>query len=103
MTFSFYKLFCLYMMTIRKTNLAWKASQDTPVRQIVFQIKPVPPLRLDLTVWALRRRPHNLVDRWDGLRPQGPRVFAHLANVIAWPQLSRLADEGTSPDDPGAA
>ena len=24
------------------------------------------PFRLDLTVWALRRRPHNAVDRWDG-------------------------------------
>ncbi len=82
------------MMTIRKTNLAWKASQATPVRQIVFQIKPVPPFRLDLTVRALRRRPHNLVDRWDGLRPQGPRVFANLATVIARQQLSRLAAEG---------
>ncbi len=36
------------------------------MRKIVFQLKPVPPFRLDLTVWALRRRPHNLVDRWDG-------------------------------------
>lgn len=27
---------------------------------------PVPPFRLDLTVWALRRRPTNVVDRWDG-------------------------------------
>ncbi len=24
------------------------------------------PFRLDLTVWALRRRPHNAVDGWDG-------------------------------------
>ena len=30
-------------MTLRKTNLAWKASQATPVRQMVLQIKPVPP------------------------------------------------------------
>jgi len=36
------------------------------MRKIVFQLKPVPPFRLDLTVWALRRQPHNLVDRWDG-------------------------------------
>ena len=27
---------------------------------------PIPPFRLDLTVWALRRRARNLVDRWDG-------------------------------------
>jgi DNA-3-methyladenine glycosylase II len=26
----------------------------------------LPPYRLDLTVWALRRRPDNAVDRWDG-------------------------------------
>ncbi len=31
-----------------------------------FSLPPVPPFRLDLTVWALRRRPDNAVDRWDG-------------------------------------
>jgi DNA-3-methyladenine glycosylase II len=31
-----------------------------------FLLEPVPPFRLDLTVWTLRRRPHNVVDRWDG-------------------------------------
>lgn len=31
-----------------------------------FGLEPAPPFRLDLTVWALRRRPHNEVDRWDG-------------------------------------
>ena len=34
------------------------------VRQL--QIEVSSPFRLDLTVWALRRRPHNAVDRWDG-------------------------------------
>lgn len=29
-------------------------------------IWPVPPFRLDFTVWALRRRTHNAIDRWDG-------------------------------------
>ena len=29
-------------------------------------IRPVPPFRLDFTVWALRRRPRNAIDRWDG-------------------------------------
>jgi DNA-3-methyladenine glycosylase II len=28
-------------------------------------IEPSAPFRLDLTVWALRRRSHNAVDRWD--------------------------------------
>lgn len=33
---------------------------------IRFSLEPIPPFRLDLTVWALRRRPDNAVDRWDG-------------------------------------
>jgi DNA-3-methyladenine glycosylase II len=31
-----------------------------------FEIEVASPFRLDLTVWALRRRPHNAIDRWDG-------------------------------------
>ena len=31
-----------------------------------FVLWPAPPFRLDLTVWALRRRRHNRVDVWDG-------------------------------------
>jgi DNA-3-methyladenine glycosylase II len=31
-----------------------------------FALEPLPPFRLDLTVWTLRRRPDNQVDRWDG-------------------------------------
>ncbi len=31
-----------------------------------FHLRPVPPFRLDLTAWALRRRARNIVDRWDG-------------------------------------
>jgi DNA-3-methyladenine glycosylase II len=34
--------------------------------RISFLLRPVPPFRLDFTVWALRRRPNNIVDRWDG-------------------------------------
>lgn len=30
-------------------------------------LQPIPPFRLDLTVWALRRRPRNRIDRWDGV------------------------------------
>lgn len=32
----------------------------------VFTMKPLPPFRLDLTVWVLRRLPINGMDRWDG-------------------------------------
>lgn len=38
----------------------------TALQQLTFQVKPVPPFRLDLTVQALRRRTINIVDRWDG-------------------------------------
>lgn len=31
-----------------------------------FYLTPVPPFRLDFTVWTLRRRAENIVDRWDG-------------------------------------
>ena len=31
-----------------------------------FSLDPLPPFRLDLTAWALRRRPINAIDSWDG-------------------------------------
>ena len=31
-----------------------------------FSINPLPPFRLDLTAWTLRRRASNTIDRWDG-------------------------------------
>jgi len=31
-----------------------------------FFVTPHAPFRLDLTVWALRRRAHNQIDQWDG-------------------------------------
>jgi DNA-3-methyladenine glycosylase II len=34
--------------------------------QSEFMLTPVPPFRLDLTAWTLRRRPDNAIDRWDG-------------------------------------
>lgn len=34
--------------------------------QETFWITPLPPFRLDLTVWALRRRASNRIDQWDG-------------------------------------
>lgn len=33
---------------------------------VTLALKPVSPFRLDFTAWALRRRPENIVDRWDG-------------------------------------
>jgi DNA-3-methyladenine glycosylase II len=36
------------------------------VRRLIFSVEPTPPFRLDLTAWAIRRRPGNQVDYWDG-------------------------------------
>ncbi len=38
-----------------------------PVRGLL-ELHPRPPFRLDLTVWALRRREQNQIDTWDGGR-----------------------------------
>jgi DNA-3-methyladenine glycosylase II len=38
-----------------------------PVRRLL-ELHPRPPFRLDLTVWALRRREQNQIDTWDGRR-----------------------------------
>ena len=36
------------------------------MRRIIFSLEPTPPFRLDLTAWAIRRRPGNQMDIWDG-------------------------------------
>lgn len=37
-----------------------------PLAPTRFEVAALAPFRLDLTAWALRRRPGNSVDRWDG-------------------------------------
>jgi DNA-3-methyladenine glycosylase II len=71
-------------------------------------IRPLPPFRLDFTVWALRRRPRNGIDRWDGstyrrvvtigtrvtelaVRQSGPPT-APRVTVTATPPLRTAAD-----------
>ena len=54
----------------RKRLIARPRSSVARARQnptgFVFTIDVEPPFRLDLTVWALRRRSINETDRWDG-------------------------------------
>ncbi len=60
-----------------------------------FSITPIPPFRLDLTVWALRRRPENAIDRWDGriyrrvlmIGSQAVEVAVHQSGDPDAPQL----------------
>jgi DNA-3-methyladenine glycosylase II len=46
-----------------KTN---KADSYEPFWTKSVVLRPISPFRLDLTVWTLRRRPDNLIDRWNG-------------------------------------
>jgi DNA-3-methyladenine glycosylase II len=58
---------------------------------ITFSLDAVSPFRLDLTVWTLRRRIDNLMDRWDGQTYR--RVLAledHVAVTVAVTQLGAL-------------
>ncbi len=63
--------------------------------QTIFALKPLPPFRLDLTAWTLRRRPANIVDRWDGqtyrrvltLQDQTMEVAVTQVGMINAPRL----------------
>jgi DNA-3-methyladenine glycosylase II len=76
-----------------------------------LQIMPLAPFRLDLTAWALRRRPHNAIDDWeqctyrrvlpiddgsaalsvtqDGT-PEAPRLSARVGAMRIGPSSERL-------------
>jgi DNA-3-methyladenine glycosylase II len=54
-----------------------------------FSIIPTPPFRLDLTVWALRRRPENAVDRWDGKTYRRTLMIDRKAVEVAVHQRGR--------------
>jgi DNA-3-methyladenine glycosylase II len=57
-----------------------------------FVLQPVPPFRLDLTVWTLRRRPDNAVDRWDGRTYRRALVLGSLVVEIAVTQIKPPGD-----------
>ena len=51
----------------KPTNaLGPKLTRSSQNQTFAFWVEAVAPFRLDLTVWALRRRTSNLIDRWDG-------------------------------------
>ncbi len=41
-------------------------AMNSALNRNIFYLEPKAPFRLDLVVWALRRRPENEIDRWDG-------------------------------------
>jgi DNA-3-methyladenine glycosylase II len=60
---------------------------------LVFDIRPAAPFRLDLTVWALRRRPHNMIDRWDG------RAFRRVVTLDGRP-VELMVEQVAPPSRP---
>ena len=57
---------------------------------VTFTLTPLPPFRLDLTVWALRRWPDNIVDRWDG------RTYRRVLVIENQPVEIAVTQEGPS-------
>lgn len=74
-----------------------------------FVLKPLPPFRLDLTAWVLRRRAGNEMDRWDGnmyyktllVSDMGTDVAVRQSGTSETPKLTvRVnADKGHSASD----
>jgi DNA-3-methyladenine glycosylase II len=54
-----------------------------------LETQPVAPFRLDLTVWALRRRPHNEIDRWDG------STYRRMVAIEDGPVALSVTQDGT--------
>ena len=76
---------------------------------MTLQVAPVGPFRLDLTVWALKRRPDYTVDAWDGttyqrvLLDETGTPFTISVRQVAGPDRPVLAIELSSADRHGAA
>src|SRR4029079_13168117 len=59
---------------------------------LTLRIRPVAPFRLDLTVWALRRRARNAIDRWDGTTYRRVVVIAGSPTEIGIRQAGSPAE-----------
>lgn len=56
--------------------------------KVRFRLKPIPPFRLDLTAWAIRRRPHNTIDHFDGETYRRVVVVDRVPVAIAVRQIA---------------
>jgi DNA-3-methyladenine glycosylase II len=54
-------------------------------------VRPIPPFRLDLTVWALRRRSRNVIDRWDGATYRRVVILGNTPTELAVRQEGPIA------------
>ena len=53
-----------------------------------FHLKPLPPFRLDLTAWLLRRAANNKLDQWDGVFYQRAVIWDKIPLNITERQIS---------------
>lgn len=53
-------------------------------------LKPLSPFRLDLTVWTLRRRSDNMIDRWDGKTYRRTIIIEEKPAEISVTQIGKI-------------
>lgn len=58
----------------------------------MLELRPCPPFRLELTAWALRRRPQNTIDRWDGSTYRRTLLVKRRPVAVAVTQTAGGAD-----------
>ena len=63
--------------------------RDHPSPTSPLQIEPLEPFRLELTAWALRRRPHNAIDLWDG------STYRRVVSIDDGPVALSVTQDGT--------
>jgi hypothetical protein len=81
---------------IVKTDESPACTQAQTTERHQLEIAPRGPFRLDLTAWALRRRSHDAVDRWDSARYErvvslGGGPVAMSVTQVAGPAAPRLS------------
>ena len=82
---------------------------EARVPTATFELHPVPPYRLDLTVWALRRRDRNRIDRWDGAYRRALLLDDQVCAVVVrqrgglWQPTLEVTVRGARADHPGVA
>ena len=70
-----------------KTNKA-DSYESLWTRSLV--LRPISPFRLDLTVWTLRRRPNNIIDRWNGKIYRRAIIIEEKPAEIAVTQMGKI-------------
>jgi DNA-3-methyladenine glycosylase II len=58
------------------------------MQTVTFSISPSPPFRLDLTATALRRRPINMIDTWNG------EIYSRVLVIHDIPVLLQVSQSG---------